>query len=283
MKLTKVKTKEFFNLIKNENADTFNETMAMLNDHPELTNVVASGMAKGIDGYSSLMLAVNFLKFKFASELIKKGADVNFIDESPVRKKYRPIFIDLLEMLSYSVDAKDTKSMEEGLEVWDLMETYGLDYSKKTISTDGVNRAENCIEAYIRFVSARYGNKDKIHHETKYDPPNPYISKYMFSDKSREVGKEKLYELIMEKLVGCINEELYNEVDANRHRHSGHIYEVEPEKIKIIDCFSLEIANKHLSKKFGTSIKNMNDDSLINIFKISAIKTRQIYRGSDFN
>jgi hypothetical protein len=268
MKLRKTKTKEFFNLIKNESIDTFNECMAMLNDHPELANATVSGMAKGIDGYSSLMLAVNFYKFKFALELIKKGADVNFIDESPERKIYRPIFMDLLEMLRNCIDVEDTDTLEEGLEVWELMASYKLDYSKKSISIDGVNKPENCIEAYIRFVSARYGNKHKIHHETKYDPPNPYISKYLLSEQSREIGKEKLYESVMEKLVGCVNEELFGEIDANRHRHSGHIFKIEPEQFTIIDSFSLEIANKYLNKKLGHAIKNMDDDSLIDSFKI---------------
>lgn len=273
MKLTKAKTKEFFNLIKNESKDTYTESMAMLNDYSELSNTIVSGMAKGIDGYSSLMLAIRFYKFKFALELIKKGANVNFIDESPFRQSYRPIFIDLLEMLRNCVDVEDNEAIEEGFEIWDLMEFYGLDYSKKTIVTDKVNKSENCIEAYIRFVSARYGNKHKVHLETKYNPPAPYISKYMLSEQSRERNKENLYESIMAKLIHCINEELFIEMDANRHRHSGHMFEVALEQFKIIDSFSLEAANKYLSKKFGYSIKNMDNDLLLNSYKAYAIKT----------
>jgi hypothetical protein len=281
MKLTKAKTKEFFNLIKDENIDTYNETMSILTQHPELSNTVVCGMAKGIDGYSSLMLAVNFYKLRSALELIKKGADVNFRDESPFRHIYRPVFIDLLNMLIHCDKVEDTKTFEEGLEVWALMAANGLDYSKKTLSVDGVNKSENCVQACIRMMSARYENKHKIYHETKYAPPNPYISRYILGEQSRDARKEKLYELIMEKLVGCISEDLYQEIDANKHRHSGHIFEIEPNQIKIIDSFPLEIANKYLSEKFGYPMKNITDDSLINTFTSNSnFLPRQIYKSS---
>ncbi len=267
MKLTKTKTKEFFKLIKNENIDTYDECVAMLNDYPELTNEIVSGMSKGTDGCSSLMLAVNYHKFKFALELIKNGADVNFIDNSPHRTDYCPIFICLLERLRNCIVFENTISIAEGIKVWELMESNGLDYSLKSIVTDGINKPENCIEAYIRFVTVGYEYKHKIHEEIKKDP---YFLTYQYSEQSREISKEKLYESIMEKLVSCIDEELFMEIDANKHRNSGNLYKIEHEKFIIIDYFSVEIANKYLSKKFGRSIKNIDDNTFIEWHKLYA-------------
>ena len=259
MKLTKGQTKAFFKLIKDESRDTYSECIDMLHQYPELANAIVNGMAKGIDRYSSLMLAIRFYKFKFALALIEAGADVNYIDDSTERTTHQPVFFDLLEMLRNAIEVHDVICIEEGLDVWQMMAAHGLDYGKKSKVNDNVNRVENCLEACIRFMW-RYGNKHKVHHETKYDPHGAYISNYRLSEDSRDVMQEKWYELIMEKLVGCVNEDLVLEIDANKLRHSGTVFEIMPEQVVIIDCFSLDIASKYVYQRFGRVFKNINDD-----------------------
>lgn len=265
MKITKTISKEFFNLVKDEKKDTFEKSMQMLKQYPELANSIVDGMAKGIDGFSSLMLAIRYYKFRFAIELIKAGADVNYIDNSPARQNYNPVFFDLLEMLKNVIEIEKTEYIKEGMKVWEMMESYGLDYSKKSIAEDDVNEPENCLEAFIRIASTEYGNKHKIYTKDECT--------YKLSDKGRDLQKEKWYELIAEKIVLRMNESLILEMDANRHRDSGNVFETSPGKHEIIDYFSLELANKLVKAKFGKPIKNMDDDSFMDDYKDYAEKT----------
>lgn len=270
MKITKTLSKDFFNLIKDENNDTFEQSLSMLKNYPGLANEIVRGMAKGIDGFSSLMLAIRYYNFKFAIELVKAGADVNYIDSSTARQRYYPVFFDLLEMLKNMIEVKKYEHVKEGISLWEFMESSGLDYSKKSIANDGVNKPENCLEAFIRIASTIYERKHKIHNETKYEPPATYCSTYILNQKSRDLEKEKWYDLIMENITGRINESLVKEMDANRHRNSGNIFKTSSGYFEMIDNFSLYIANKHVKLKFGYSIKNMDDNSIIEVYKDTA-------------
>src|SRR3989344_3618427 len=127
MKITKTISKEFFDLIKDEKTDTFDQSMEMLRQYPELANGVVTGMSKGIDGFSSLMLSIRYYNFKFAVELIKAGADVNYIDNSKARQNYYPVFFDLLEMLKNLIEVGKIEDVKVGISVWELMESHGLD------------------------------------------------------------------------------------------------------------------------------------------------------------
>lgn len=273
MKITKAISKDFFNRIRDEEADNFGQLTGMLKEYPELVNGVVSGMSKGIDGFSSLMLSIRYYNFKFAMELIKAGADVNYIDISPARQIYNPVFFDLLEMLKDLIEVGKFADVKEGMLVWGMMESHGLDYSKQSIVDDDVNDSENCLEAFIRIASTKYGNKHKIHFESKYEPPAPYESTYILSEKSRDLEKEKWYELIAEKIVARMNDSLAKKMDANRHRDSGNVFETSPGKFELVDYFSLEVANKCIVLKFGHEINNMDDVSFMDDYKDSAEKT----------
>lgn len=270
MKITKTISKEFFKLIKDEKTDHFDQLMEMLKQYPELANGVVRGMSKGTEGFSSLMLAVRFCHFSFGIELIKAGADVNYIDDSRPRQSYYPVFFDLLEMLKDLIEDGSTKGINAGISLWEVMESHGLDYSKKSIVNDGLNKSDNCLEAFIGCVSTKYGNKHKIHKEDKYDP---YERTYHLNEKSRDLEKEKWYDLIAEKIVSKMDESLVKKMDANRHRNSGNVFETSPGKHEIIDYFGLELANKYVKQRFGYAIKNMDDISFMDDYKPYAWKT----------
>ena len=192
MKITKAISKQFFNLIKDEKNDTFDQSMELLKQYPGLANEVARGVAKGIDGFSPLMLAVRFDNFKFAIELVKAGADVNYIDSSAARQNYNPVFFDLLEMIKNLIEVKKFEHVKEGISLWDLMDSSGLDYSKKSIAEDDVNEPENCLEEFIRIASTKYKNKHKVQNKTKYEPPAPYTYIYILSEKKQRFRKRKM-------------------------------------------------------------------------------------------
>ena len=258
MKLTKGKQKEFFKMIQKQQDVHFDELKTMLNEHPELANTVVEGMAKGIDGFSSLQLAVRFFNFKIATELIKAGADINYIDDSPHRPNYEPVFFDLIEMLKNIIEEEEYELVKEGIELWELMEANGLDYSKKSIAKDGVNTPENCVQAFIRLASTEYESKHKLAEEWN-DKENKFD--YSFSDENREPEKEKWYEIIIAKILENVDEKLIKKVDGNQYR--GISISLMPfyEKVGYVDDFSLEITNILVKKKYGYELKNMSNEA----------------------
>lgn len=260
MQITKALSKDFFNLIRDEKKDRFDQLMQMLGQYPELANSVVSGMAKGIDGFSALMLAVRYYNFRFAIELVKAGADVNYMDHSPARQNYNPVLFDLLEMLKNLIEVGKTEDVKEGILLWESMESNGLDYSKKSIENDGVNESENCLEAFIRIASTQYEHQHKIHYDSDQ-------GSYQRSDKSRKPENEKWYELITKKIVNALDESMIKNIDANRHRDSGNVFKIAADQYEIIDYFSLESANENIKQKFGYEITNMNDLSFMDDYK----------------
>lgn len=260
MKLTVSKTKNFFNLIKDDEKENFEEVKSFLDEHNELVNAVVTKMAKGIDGFSALMLAVRFHKFKIASELIKRGADVNFVDVSPVRWKHQPVFFDLLEMFSLIINAKNSNKFNEGMEVWDLMEEYGLDYNKVAPEPVNSDTPENCVEVFLR-IGGRYGRKHRMHEINSKTPP--FETTFLLSDESRDIEQEKMFETILSKLFSKINTDLVKKIDANSYRSNSLVEIHFFEKEGFIDDFTLELLNKHTKDKLGYELKNFNDLSLL--------------------
>lgn len=260
MKLTLAKTKDFFKSIKDNRNHT--EVLAMLREHPELANAIVSKMAKGIDDFSALMLAIRFYNFTVAGELVRSGADVNYMDESPHRYYHHPVFFDLLEMMKDIVEVKKEALFNKGMELWELMESHGLDYSKKSPATD-ISLPENCIEACIRFIGTKYKDKHKVHHTTRYEPPAPYESTYALSEASRDPEKEKLYERMIRNIVLKAKEDLVHEVDADRYRF--HSLDKLPfyEKEGYTDNFSLEATNALVKEVYGYELKNYRNVTYI--------------------
>lgn len=260
MKLTVSKTKNFFNLIKDDEKENFEEVKSFLDEHNELVNAVVTKMAKGIDGFSALMLAVRFHKFKIANELIKRGADVNFVDVSPVRHKHQPVFFDLLEMFSLIINAKNTQKFKEAMEVWDLMDEYGLDYDKTATEPVYNDTPENCVEVFLR-IGSRYGRNHRMHEIS--DSTVSFGTSFRLSDESRDVEKEKMFEEILSKLFSKINTDLVNEIDANSYRSNSLVEIPFFEKEGFIDKFTLELLNKYTKEKLGYELKNFSDTSLL--------------------
>lgn len=256
MKLSLAKTKDFFKSIKDNHNHT--EVLAMLRDHPELANAIVSKMAKGIDNFSALMLAIRFHNFAIAGELVRAGADVNYMDESPHRYYHNPVFFDLLEMMKDIVETKNQDLFEKGMKLWELMETHGLDYSKKSPATN-ISPPENCIEACIRLIGTKYKDKHRVHHTTRYEPPAPYESTYALSEASRDPEKEKLYERMIRNIVLKAKEDVVNEVDADRYR----FYSLDKlpfyEKEGYTDNFSLEATNALVKETYGYELRNYHN------------------------
>ncbi len=258
MKLTKTISKEFHKLLREEKVDTFEQSLEMLREYPALANAVVSGMAKGIDGFSSLTLAIRFYNFPIAVELIKAGADVNFIDKTPYRYYKVPAFFDLLESLKNCINAEKTALFEQGMKVWETMEAHGLDYSIKQPKT-AISDSENCLQAFIRLVSTEYEYEHKIHNETTYEPPAPYESKFMLSEKSRDIEKEKGFELIAKKILNNVDEKLVGEIDANRYPGYSSAMMDYYEQIGNVHPFAVELVNRLVKEKYGYELKNIND------------------------
>jgi hypothetical protein len=261
--MTKKTAKEFVKLIMNMEVDTFDKTKEMLLQNPELVNYIISGMAKGIDGFSSLQLSIRFFDFKFARVLIEAGADVNYMDDSPVRYYHYPLFFDLLEMLKHLVEIKDSVSIKEGMEVWACMEIHGLDYSKKSSKTQ-ISNAQNCFEAFMR-NSMVYANKHKLHFDKEKNT-------YELSELSRDLQKEEMYTSIFKRLLDKMDEESIKNIDANRYRFNHSVIRRANEDVEMIDYWGLEMANECIRKKYSFSIKNYDDKSLIDSFKSVARK-----------
>lgn len=261
MKLTKKKIKEFIDLTKDyKNAD-IQKLSQYLSEHPELVNLKITGLAKGIDGFSSLMLAIRYLNFDFAVVLVRQGADVNYIDESADRYYHYPLFFDLIEMMKTIVEAENT-SMErkkvlfgKALALWEEADAHGLDYTLTSPETE-ITDPENCLSAAIRLIDAGYGVNHRVHREAVYDPPQPYRVGYRFSEESRDREKEQLYKTILDRIVKRVDEKVIDSVDCRRHRSVS--MEVLPfyEEHGYVDPFSLETANELVREKFGRDLPN---------------------------
>lgn len=262
-KLTKKILKDFFNFIKDETTDNSSQISELLNEFPQLSNAIVSGMAKGIDGYSALMLAIRFYNINIAKTLVIAGADVNFIDSSNVRTKHLYVFYDLIYALHYFISNKNFKEVQNCFELWDLMDKQTLDYSTKTNENDKTWHPENCIQFFIRYIGARYGNNHFVHNETKYDPPNHYVSIFRFSNESRDLISEEWFEKIAVRLINSTGIEQVKDLDANHGRGiSGNILPFYREN-GYVDSFSLTLINKLVYSKYGFEIKNMYDTDFI--------------------
>jgi len=258
-KLTKTKEKEFFKLIIDEEVYQIQKILEFLKEFPTLANSTVSGMRKGMTGLSSLMLAIRFYDFTTAIKLVELGADVNFIDSSDVRLNHHPVFFDLLQMMRDLIEEKDFDAVEDGFKLWDLMDSCGLDYSLKSICNDGVNKPDSYIQAFIRLVGIKYSNTHLVHNETKYDPPNPYISIFKFSSESRDNQKESYYKQMAERIVDKVNIVQLKEIDANKFRSWSSIKVPLYIENGFIDDFSLSTVNDLTKKKYGFELKNIND------------------------
>jgi len=251
-KLTKAREKEFFKLIIDEETNQSETIQLYLNEFPELCNSVVSGMKKGIDGFSSLILAIRFYDFNTARKLVELGANVNFIDSSTVRENHSPVFFDFLQMTRDFIEWEEFEQVEIGFKLWDLMESKGLDYRQSSIVNDGINRPKNCLEAFLSFASIKYGNQHLL------EPKTGIIKKG-----SGNLKKESSYERILKRLIESVSDIEIKELDANhyrsisgtkRHAYIEHGY---------VDPFILDITNKLINQKLGFEIKNINDESHI--------------------
>ncbi|AHM59131.1 ankyrin [Flammeovirgaceae bacterium 311] len=257
--LTKAKEREFFKLIKDEEFDYSAEIKEMLNEFPELSNSIVTGIAKGIDGFSSLKLAIRFYNFDVAKILVQNGADVNYIESSEVRQNHSPIFFDFMEIMRDLIEVKNYGEVENGFELWDLFDSNGLNYTQKSNTTDGVNPPNNFVQAFIRLVGAKYGNKHLVHNETKYNPPNPFVSIFRFSSESQDDKKESCYRHMAERLLDQVNIDILKEVDANKFRSwSSNILPFYIEN-GFVDNYSLTLVNELTKKKYGFELRNIND------------------------
>ncbi|RFC55605.1 alpha/beta hydrolase [Brumimicrobium aurantiacum] len=268
-KLTKKLEREFFKLIIDEEFDYSTKIQEYLIQFPALANSVVTGMSKGIDGFSSLMLAVRFYNFNAAKILVQNGANVNFIDSSDVRERHYPIFIDYIEMMRNLIEGKQPKLIESGFELWDLFDENGLDYSIKSISNDGCNTPDSYIEAFIRLIGVKYKNKHLVHNEYKYDPPNPSINIYRFSNESQDKSKESFYKRMAIRLLEKISVQQLKEVDASNYRSFSSA--ILPFYIEngYVDNYVLSLVNHLIKKKHGFELKNIKS---LESFKMRSVE-----------
>lgn len=251
-KLTKAMEREFFKLIIDEETNQAEKIHLYLKEFPSLCNSVVSGMQKGIDGFSSLMLAIRFYDFNTARKLVELGANVNFIDSSNVRENHSPVFFDLLQMTRDLIEWEEFKQVEVGLELWSFMESKGLDYQQKSIVNDGVNRPKNCLEWFLSVASIKYGNQHLVDLETGT------IKKGLGNLK-----KESFYERIVKLLLDQVSDKEIKELNANHYRSiSGKTRPIYIE-YGYVDSFILEVTNKLVFEKYGTEIMDMKDLSHI--------------------
>lgn len=251
-KLTKAKQREFFKLIIDEETNQAETIQLYLKEFPSLCNSVVSGMQKGIDGFSSLMLAIRFYDFNTARKLVELGANVNFIDSSNVRENHSPVFFDLLQMIRDLIEWEEYQQVEVGLELWDLMESKGLDYQQKSIVNDGVNRAKNCLEWFLSIASIKYRNQHLVDLETG-----------TIKEGVGNLKKESYYERIAKLLLNRVSDKEIKELSANNYRSiSGNTRPIYIE-YGYVDSFILEITNKLVFEKYGTEIMDMKDLSHI--------------------
>lgn len=251
MKITKAKEREFFQLILNEESDNADKIQLYLNELPSLCNSVVSGMQKGIDGFSSLMLAIRYYDFKTAYKLVDLGANVNFIDSSNVRVNHSPVFFDLLQMMRDLIEREEFHHLEDGFELWELMELKGLSYNQKSIVNDGVNRPKNCLEIFLSFAKIKYGNQHLID------------SKGNIKKGSGNPKKESCYERIVKRLIERVSDEEIRALNANHYRSiSGTNRSIYVEH-GYVDPFILDVTNKLVYQKYGIEINNINDESHI--------------------
>ena len=68
---------------------------------------------------------------------------------------------------------------------------------------------------------------------------------------------------MMERLIGRVKESQAKELDANRHRNSDNVFKTTSGNFEMIDYFSLELANKHVKRKFVFTISNIEDSSFM--------------------
>lgn len=251
-KLTKTKEKEFFKLILDEEVYQIDKIQESLKEFPALANSVVSGMKKGIDGFSSLMLAIRFYDFNSAIKLVELGADVNFIDSSDVRQNHPPVFFDLLQMIRDLIEWEEFQKVEVGLELWDLMESKGLNYQQKSIVNDGINQSKNCLEAFLSFASIKYGNQHLINSETG-----------IIKKRNGNPKKESFYEAVVKRLIEKVSDKAIKELNANHYRSISGITRPIYIECGYVDPFILEIANKLVSEKQGIEIMNIKDKSHI--------------------
>jgi hypothetical protein len=251
-KLTKAKEREFFKLIIDEETNQAETIQLYLKEFPSLCNSVVSGMKKGIDGFSSLMLAIRFYDFNTARMLIKLGANVNFIDSSNVRENHSPVFFDLLQMTRDFIEWEEFQQVEVGFKLWDLMESKGLDYRQKSIVNDGINRSKNCLEAFLSFASIKYGNQHLL------EPKTGIIKKGIGNP-----DKEFFYERIVKRLIESVSDIEIKELDANHYRSISGIKRPIYIEHGYVDPFILDVTNNLVFEKFGFEIKNIKDESHI--------------------
>lgn len=251
-KLTKIKEKEFFKLILDEEVYQIDKIQESLKEFPDLANSVVSGMKKGIDGFSSLMLAIRFYDFNSAIKLVELGADVNFIDSSDIRQNHSPVFFDLLLMTRDLIEWEEFQKVEVAFELWDLMESKGLNYQQKSIVNDGINRSKNCLEAFLAFASIKYGNQHLI------EPNSETIKK-----DSGNSAKEDFYEKIALRLLDKVSENEVRELNANHYRSISGNKRLIYIKYGYVDPFILERTNRLIFQKYGFEIEKIKDESHI--------------------
>lgn len=245
---TKTMEKEFFKLLIGQDKNRKKIITRYLNQVPLLSNSIVSGMQKGIDGFSTLTLAIRFYDLRTAIELVKFGANVNFIDASAVRKQNFPVFFDLLEIMRDLIERNDFQQVEDGFELWKLMESKGLNYQEKSIVTDGVNRSKNCLDWFISVASVKYRNYHLIDFETGTLRVRREVSK-------KEVYYEKILKLLLDKV--SINE--VRDLNANHYRSiSGKARPIFIEN-GYVDPYILSLANSIILQKYGTEIENIRD------------------------
>ena len=251
-KLTKAKEREFFKLIIDEETDQAETIQMYLEEFPSLCNSIVSGMQKGIDGFSSLMLAIRFYDLNTARQLVELGADVNFIESSNVRTNHSPVFFDLLQMIRDLIEWEEFQQVEVGIELLDLMESKGLNYQQKSNVNDGVNRPKNCLESFLSFAAIKYGSQHLI------DSQNDILKEGIGNSK-----KESYYERIVKLLLDRVSDEEIKELNANHYRSiSG---KTRPIYIRhgYVDPFILDVTNNLVLQKYGFEIKNIRDESHI--------------------
>ncbi|AEV31397.1 ankyrin repeat protein [Owenweeksia hongkongensis DSM 17368] len=263
-KLTIAKKREFFGMIKNEEFDHLNEISSSLDNYPELANEVVSGLSKGIDGFSSLMLSIRFYNFSVAKLLVKRGADVNYIDSSQFRKNHHPVLFDLIETIRDVVELGNFDAANKALELWDLMDSNGLDYLLKSEVSDGINQSQNCLEAFLRLVGVKYGNRHMVAKaDSKVLNSEGVNMIFKLGKEDRDLEKEMYYKEVASRILNNISEEALRDIDANRFRSwSTSILPFYRER-GFVDTYALTLVNDIVIQKYGFEINNIKDSSYI--------------------
>ena len=96
---------------------------ASLDADPSLANAIAKAPPKKDDGQSSLQVAIKSGRFAIADLLLGRGADVNFIDRSPINPWNTPVVHDAVRAAVMSARFSRNRAMPDAPPQLEVMNT----------------------------------------------------------------------------------------------------------------------------------------------------------------